>query len=332
MNIYDIAEKAGVSIATVSRVLNESDNVSPKTKAKVLAAIEETGYTPNIFARGLGLNSIKMIGVLCIDVADMYYAKAVSSLEKLLRAEEYDVLLYCTGETREEKCRCINRLLDKRVDAIITIGSSFTDNLLDDDFKQAVHTVPVIMINGRVDMPGIYSISCDEAAATENSVKQLYHCGYSNILYLYDCETASGKAKMSGFQNAITQLGITKHSYTIRSPRTVGDGCAVAQAILQKHPHINAIVTSEDILAVGALQALDKLGKKAPVIGFNNSLLAECTLPTLTSVDNMVEVLCSTSVSILTEIFKEKPVPERIVLSPRLVERNSFRTGSNADK
>ena len=131
MNIYDIAQRAGVSIATVSRVLNGSPNVSTKTKAKVLGVIEEAGYTPNVFARGLGLNTMKMIGVLCTDVADIFYAKAVSVIENALRQYGYDSLLCSTGKNLEDKQKYIDLLLAKRVDALILIGSIFkeeTDN------------------------------------------------------------------------------------------------------------------------------------------------------------------------------------------------------------
>src|SRR5574344_443348 len=97
MTIYDIAKACGVSIATVSRVLNNSDKVSEKTRKKVLAVIQEENYSPNPFARGLGLDSMKMIGLLCTDVADAFFAKAVSLVEPTLRARGFDVILGCTG-------------------------------------------------------------------------------------------------------------------------------------------------------------------------------------------------------------------------------------------
>ena len=89
MTIYDISEKAGVSIATVSRVLNGGKNVREQTMEKVLAVIQECGYTPNAFARGLGLNTMKTIGFLCADSSDMYTAKAIFYLEQLLRENNY---------------------------------------------------------------------------------------------------------------------------------------------------------------------------------------------------------------------------------------------------
>ena len=91
MNIYDVSKKAGVSIATVSRVLNGNANVSDKTKNKVLVAMKELDYTPNIFARGLGLNTMKTIGIMCSDSSDTYLAKAVYYLEQELRRNQEKV-------------------------------------------------------------------------------------------------------------------------------------------------------------------------------------------------------------------------------------------------
>ena len=97
MTIYDISEKAGVSIATVSRVLNGSSSVSEKTKQKVLDVINQCEYTPNAFARGLGLNTMKTIGVMCADSSDLYLAKAIYYIEQKLRVNGYDSILCCTG-------------------------------------------------------------------------------------------------------------------------------------------------------------------------------------------------------------------------------------------
>ena len=97
MNIYDISQKAGVSIATVSRVLNGSEKVSEKTRKKVLAVMEENSYTPNAFARSLGLNSMHTVGILCSDSSDVYQAQAIYYLERELRKNSYASMLCCTG-------------------------------------------------------------------------------------------------------------------------------------------------------------------------------------------------------------------------------------------
>lgn len=125
ITIYDIAQKCNVSIATVSRVLNGSTRVSEKTRAKVLQVMKEMGYKPNPFARGLGLDSMKIVGVICTDVADIFYAHAVSLLEDGLRKHHFDVMLSNTGSDTGHNGKYISDMADKHVDAIITIGTPF---------------------------------------------------------------------------------------------------------------------------------------------------------------------------------------------------------------
>ena len=100
VNIYDISRHAGVSIATVSRVLNNSPHVSEETRRKVMKVIDGCGYVPNAFARGLGLNTMKTIGLLCPDAADPYLARALACLEHAFRQKHYDCLLSCTNRSR----------------------------------------------------------------------------------------------------------------------------------------------------------------------------------------------------------------------------------------
>ena len=115
MNIYDISQKAGVSIATVSRVLNGSEKVSEKTRKKVLAVMEENSYTPNAFARSLGLNSMHTVGILCSDSSDVYQAQAIYYLERELRKNSYASMLCCTGCELLEKQSYLNLLLSRNV-------------------------------------------------------------------------------------------------------------------------------------------------------------------------------------------------------------------------
>ena len=125
MTIYDISKKAGVSIATVSRVLNGSDKVRPATRKKVMDIIEKYDYTPNAFARGMGLHSVQTIGILCADSSDLFLAKAVYYLEQELQSNGYESLLCCTGYNLDIKKNYLNLILSKKVDGIILVGSNF---------------------------------------------------------------------------------------------------------------------------------------------------------------------------------------------------------------
>lgn len=148
MTIYDISEKAGVSIATVSRVLNGACNVSAQTRQKVLSVIEACGYTPNAFARGLGLNSMNTIGILCADSSDLYQANAVYHIERELRQNNYNCILCCTGYGLEDKQKYLNLLVNKKVDSVILVGSAFiADNDAENDYiREAAKEIPVLLL------------------------------------------------------------------------------------------------------------------------------------------------------------------------------------------
>lgn len=326
MNIYNIAEKAGVSIATVSRVLNSSSHVSEKTRQRVLAVMEKEKYVPNAFARGLGLDTMRMIGVMCTDVSDMFYASAVSCIEKLLRQQNRDIVLCCTGNSLEAKKRSLSYLVSRRVDAVVLIGSAFKEEKDNSHIRQAARSVPVFIINGAVDIPNVFSVVCDEKKAVKDNVKSLYQSGKRNILYLYDVLTYSGTQKLEGYREGLKDCGIKENEELIL--RVEKDAGKTAQSVCELFGRgvlFDAIAACEDIIAAGALEALRSLKITVPVIGFNNSVIAECTSPKLTSVDNMVSSLCETTVRLLTDMEAGKEIPSKTVISAKLTERESYK-------
>ncbi len=325
MNIYDIAKQSGVSIATVSRVLNGSRNVSEKTREKVRRVMQQEEYTPNAFARGLGLNSMKMIGILCTDISDTFYAKAVSLVEGLLRQQGFDALLCCTGNDLEDKKKYLNLLLTKRVDAVILIGSAFKENVDNTHIESAARQVPVIIINGMVELPNTYCVICDERSAVSRNVDLLHQQGYNDILYLYDTLTYSGCIKIEGYKEGLINNGISfRDELLVKTSKSLEKSGERVTKLLADGLRFSAVMASEDLLAIGALKALNSAGLEMPVIGFNNSVLAQCSSPSLTSVDNMLETLCPTGITMLTDILEGKNVPQKVTISSKLVERDTF--------
>ncbi len=328
MNIYDIAAQAGVSIATVSRVLNGKGNVSEQTKDRVMQVIDKLAYTPNAFARGLGLNTMKMVGIICSDVSDIYYATAVSTVERELRRNGYDSLLCCTGDQLENKRKCLELLISKRVDAVVLVGSKFKEKDDNSHILAAAQSVPCVMINDCLDAPNIYGIVCDDFNATREVVSNLILQGLRKIVYLYDADTYSGVRKLSGYKAAFDRHGLTPDNRVcIRCERSIKDAKNQIHGLLEKGYHPEGVVTSEDILAVGALKALAEAGKQVPndvqIVGFNDSILAKCTLPELSSIDNKVEALSITAVRTLIDIFAHKNVSSKIMVAAEFVRRGT---------
>jgi len=327
MTIYDIAKSCAVSIATVSRVLNGSNKVSPKTREKVLAAMNEHNYKPNPFARGLGLNSMKMIGILCTDVSDAFFAKAVSLVEHDLRKRGLDVILGCTGNELSDKKKYLQLFLDKHVDAIILIGSPFREEQDNSHIEKIAKQIPIITINSLLDVPNIYCVLCNEKEGMQKAIELLAKRNCNDILYLYDSLSYSGQQKLAGYKAGIQQYNLNKTSHLIQKiPRTLEAAEAITAKLLDSGIELSAIVASEDLLAVGAQKALSARGIILPVVGFNNSILAECSTPSLTSIDNRLDVLCPAAVTILAQILNGDfaAAPSKTVFPSLLVERESF--------
>lgn len=330
MNIYDIAEKSGVSIATISRVLNGGKNVSKKTYDKVMNIMKEEGYTPNVFARGLGLNTMKTIGILVADVADIHYAQMISFLTEYLRELGMDVLLSCTGWKKESKKAKLELLLQKRVDAIFLAGSAQQE--LDDNshIAQAATQVPIIMVNGYIDEPGIINVSSDEYHSVCQCVRFLSQSGLCHPLYLYDNLTYSGNQKLLGYIDGIKLTGLPEDKRRI--VQTQKDLVQIQQTVsslIKSGVKFDSVIASEDIIAIGAQKALLSQGRNIPVIGFNNSVLAEVSSPTLTSVDNMLEPICRTAVQLYKDVLDGKTTSSRVTIGCKLIERESYQISSH---
>lgn len=332
MTIYDISEKAGVSIATVSRVLNGADNVSAETRKKVLAVIEACDYTPNAFARGLGLNSMNTIGILCADSSDLYLANAVYNIEQELRENNYNCILCCTGYKFEDKKKYLNLLVNKKVDSVILVGSNFISNndKENDYIREAAKEIPILLLNADFDCENVYCSLCDDFKSTMQSTEHMINSGIQDIMYLYDSKSFSGLRKLSGYQSALTQHGIPLRTELMQYfPGNHANLPAIADFLANLDPDIKyrGIMAADDNLAIGAIKYAHKKGWAIPddlcVIGYNNSILSTCCEPELTTVDNHLETLCHHIVKTLIGILNHTDMPQKVIFSGELVERGT---------
>ena len=256
MNIYDISKQAGVSIATVSRVLNGSDKVSPATREKVLKVMEQNSYTPNAFARSLGLNSMHTVGILCADSSDVYLASAIYYLERELRYHSYASMLCCTGYQLEEKKKYLQLLLSRNVDALFFVGSNFVEDTEKNNayLFEAAGKVPVFILNGYLAGDNIHSVLCDDSLAVSEMTDTLIKRGSRSPVYLYRSLSYSGKRKLAGFQEACEKNGISDgKGRAFSCPAPVHDTMTFL-AGLEKDLTFDACITADDELAVGAVK------------------------------------------------------------------------------
>lgn len=330
MNIYDVSKHAHVSIATVSRVINGNPNVSDKTRQRVIAVMDELGYTPNVFARSLGLNTMKTIGIMCSDSSDPWLAEAISYLEKELRSNGYDSILCCSGYLPETKKKYLELLCSKRVDAIILTGSHYIEAKAKDNayLLEAAKDIPIMLVNGHLDGEQIYSTVCDDQAAVYDAVSKLIQAGRRSILYLYSGNSYSNLLKLSGYRNALEDAGYPiRDELLVLCPKDIDSAMEHLKLLSSKGIHFDAVFAAEDILAVSAVKYGDQAGLRIPedfnIIGYNNSILSRCTTPEITSVDNKVEAICTTTVHTLMKVLNNGNVPAKTTITTELVKRGT---------
>ena len=333
MNIYDIADKCGVSIATVSRVLNNNPNVSAATRAKILAVMEEANYTPSALARSLGSGAdaapaaapaVAGVGVLCADLCDPYYARIIADLEAQLRARQIPMLLRTIGDTPAEEQQSLNDMAACGVTAILCVSPMRFASVDVSPIAAIAKQVPVILLDGCVEADGVYNITCNHRGAMAELVELLMRRQRRRILFLYGRHDHSCQEKIEGYQAALSAAGIPYDEALLLQTRPE-DVNACIKSLLIKRVSFDAVIGAEDSLALGAQKALQRTGLNMPVIGYNNSLIARSANPELTSVDCNTEGMCARALAVLDALKEGKTAESHTVLPTRLVERDTFR-------
>lgn len=330
LNIYDIAQMAGVSIATVSRVLNGSDKVSDKTRKRVLAVMEQEKFVPAALSRRGGMYASSMVGIVCPDVADEYMARSVACLEKELKAYGYDCMLYCSGYGQREKEETVRKILRKRIAALILAGSNYAgDQNHEGDTGYLVRAsgkVPVFLINGYVEGPEIYCVMADDYRAVYEAAAGLADSGCRKIAFLCDTRSASGMRKLKGYEDALRDRGLPvrgeRKLYMENRAEAVRDLLLVRQDL-----DFDGVVATEDILAIGVLKYAKIRGLRIPedlsVVGYNNSQASICCEPELTSVDSRQQELCRLTVEHMIRRLNGEEIPRCRKIPCRLVKRST---------
>ena len=330
MTIYDIAQMAGVSIATVSRVVNDSPRVSEKTKVKVRRIMEQNDYSPNPFARGLQLNSMKTVGIVCSDISDEYMARSVSFIDRKLRPCGYDYILFCSGYSQEGREHAVESLVKKKVDALILIGSQFLGNSWTHEeteyIRKASLEIPIFLINGYVNAKNVYCVLVNDFGAMYDATDSLIKSGKKRVLFLHDSDSYSAMQKMQGYEAALKDNGLPvlgelkmKFNGSIHDIRDI--------LLAKKTLEFDAVLATIDELAVGAVKYAKDSGLRIPedieIIGCNNSALAEACEPELTSIYNEVQEMDETVSDELVKCLSGEKIKHRTVLNAKLIKRST---------
>ena len=287
-SIKDVAKEAGVSIATVSRVLNDIDVVNEDTKKKVLDAIKELGYRPNIVARSLKTQRTKTIGILIPDISSQFYPEIVRGAEDVANIYDYNVIL-CNSDFDYDKEKDYLRVLkEKMVDGVIYMSSSLEEESLDIINDLDLKTVLVETKDSEERLP---SVTIDNVEATYEATKYLLDKGIKNIAFV-GVEKNSINAwgyRFLGYERALKEAGIeVDEELVFLKNLKYKTGHDAAATFLKSNKKIEGIICASDEIAMGVINGLREKGINTPedvsVIGFNNNAVASYFYPKLTTI------------------------------------------------
>jgi len=326
--IYDIAEKAGVSASTVSRVINNYPYVNKETRAKVLKVIAESNYIKNDSARSLATQSTKMAGILIADVRTTHHTEGVYYVEHEFSKNGYSCLIYNTGTDPDQQAKYIHLLSQKKVEAVVLMGSVFQNVTVQNAIMVNLPNTPVAICNGYLDGQNIYGVTSDEHGGVMNSVKLLASKGHKNFVFITNKLTPSNQEKVNGFIDGLKLYveGGSSEVIEVKSGE-VTDFEETTRQVMRSKPDTDAIIYSEDFIAIAGLHALYEMGINVPgqvaVVGMNNSRYAQVSNPALTSIDNMLYDTSLIAVRNLLEVLKGERVNHKMSIGSEVVERSS---------
>lgn len=335
MTIYDIAREAGVSASTVSRVINNKPGVKESTCKRIRKLLEESGYTPNAAARGLVTQSTRFVGILIEDIRVSHHTESAYVIEQEMTRRGYTCITFSTGADPERKAQYIEILEQRRVEGAIFIGSMFGGDQVRQSVQQHLGNIPVVLVNGELELPNAYSVLADEERGTEDCVALLAEKGRKNMAYLMDVGTPSNFKKRRGFCTGLMRQGLGAGESRVfnapdsgTSPRdSILRGREAARQLLDAMPDVDGILCATDLIAIGCLEELKHRGIPVPeqvaVTGVDNTLYGQLCTPQLTTLDNKLAEVSLTAARILLDVLEERPVSHKVMLFTQIVERES---------
>lgn len=312
ITIYDVAREAGVSMATVSRVVNGNPNVKPATRKKVLDVIRELGYRPNAVARGLASKKTTTVGVVIPDISNPFYAELARGIEDIASMYHYNIILSDSDLRKEKELQRIETLLEKQVDGLLFLGGEVTDAHRE-IFSAA--NVPIVLAATRDEKKELASVTIDQIQAAKEATSVLIHEGHQKIAYIGGplTDSVNGYPRYLGYKEALAEHGIPFDEKLVR----IGDyryrsGYEAMQELLTAEESVTAVFAASDEMAVGGIHAAQDLGRRIPeelsIIGFENIPLASQVRPLLSTVGVPMYDIGAVAMRLLTKYMNDEHV------------------------
>ena len=334
--MLEVAKRAGVSKATVSRVLSGNGYVSQQTKDRVFQAVAESGYRPNLLARNLATKKSQTLGLVVTNTLyhGGYFSELLFHVARMAEDKGRQLILADGKHSAEEEREAIQYLLDLRCDAIIIYPRFLSVDQMDDIVEN--HTQPIMVLNRRLRRNASHCVWSDQKASALAAVEKLITRGHRDIAFITgSLDSPTGIERLSGYKDALARHDIAlNNDLIVEGKWTPESGAAALQTLRQRGVGYSALVASNDDMAIGAMKQLHLLGIKVPeyvsVIGFDDIVLAPYMVPALSSVKVPVTEMIKESINRLIFMLDGGDLTYQQTFHGELIERDSIAAGPDA--
>jgi len=326
-SLRDVAERAGVSFQTVSKVLNGAGRVAPKTRQRILDTADELGYRPNSLARGLAMRRTHTIGFIASGLASFVLDPLMHGAEREARARGYFTIVALAEGDEDQAELLVHQLIERRVDGIVSAALTLQQSRRYGDLlRRLTPSVCIFPVHGG----GLPLIGEDPQLTGLLATRHLVGLGHRNIATIIGAVDRTGvNGRLRGYHEALGEVGVSPDATLVDVGHwTPWGGYDAMGRLLDRAPGITALFAHNDHMAIGAIRALHDRGLRVPddcaVVGCDDIDVARYVIPALTTVRISFERSGETAVRLLVDrLEKLTPPPERVILPIELIVRSS---------
>ena len=323
----DVAKRAGVSISTVSHVVNNSRPVSNSARQRVIQAMDELGYKPNALARSLRQQKTNSIGLIVPDSANPFFAEVARGIEDTSFDQNYSVILCNSDGNLDKQAIYTNLLIERQVAGILFVAAGVSTELVDDLHRRRV---PLVIIDREIPNVSVDTVLTNHYQGGFLATQHLIDLGHLRIACISaGSELSPSAERVTGYRDALETSGITfDQSLVVRGDFQYESGYHAAHKLLQKEAPPTAVFASNDLMAVGCISAITESGMRVPdqisVVGFDDVKLASFSNPPLTTIAQPKREIGELATEILLARIQDLDAPQRFErLETSLIVRRS---------
>jgi LacI family transcriptional regulator len=330
VRIQDIAAEVGVSPQTVSRVINQKPDVAADTRARILDAIQRTGYAPSALARGLVSNKTYSLGLVTEDISDPFYAQVIAGAELEARKLGYFLLICSSEHDSEDESRYLKLLSSRQVEGILLFSYPWTKGELIYIDKLLENGMPLVSIGYRLKDPRISFVDFDNIDGGYQAARCLILAGRKRIGTITGPHISeSAMFRIEGYKKALLEAGMAfDPTLVVEGDWSYASGYEKAWHLIENHPEMDALFAQNDRMAIGAIRAFAEIGKILPeqlsIVGYDDIPAAAYTYPPLTTIRQPAHTFGELATRLLIDLIEHPgKSAQYISIKPELIERHS---------